>query len=88
MHTDHAGMCKTMTKAREAVYWPAMNQDITRVVENCYAFIVTSRKNRSEPMIPGKLTDYPFQISEEYGFIPRVESSIRCFKRDYSISLH
>jgi hypothetical protein len=62
MHLDHGGISKTMAKAREAVYWPGMNEDITRTVENCYACQVTSRKNQSEPMMPGKLPDYPFQV--------------------------
>ena len=62
MHLDHGGISKTMAKAREAVYWPGMNEDITRTVENCYACQVTSRKNQSEPMMYGRLPDYPFQV--------------------------
>lgn len=35
LHKAHSGVEKTLHRAKEALYWPAMQNDIKQVVENC-----------------------------------------------------
>jgi hypothetical protein len=61
LHLDHSGLTRSLSKAREAIYWPNINKDIERVIGACEACQRYSKGNRKEPMIPGKLPEYPFQ---------------------------
>jgi hypothetical protein len=61
MHLDHSGLVKTLSKAREAVYWPGISSDIKKVVETCQACQSTGKSNSKEPLICRALPDYPFQ---------------------------
>jgi transposase InsO family protein len=61
MHIDHSGISRTLSKAREAVYWPGMNNDIRRTIEKCSACQTTARSNTKEPLIIRNLPRYPFQ---------------------------
>jgi hypothetical protein len=35
LHLDHGGTTKTLAKAREVIYWPDMNNEITQMIEDC-----------------------------------------------------
>ena len=35
LHTSHQGIVRTQRRARQAVYWPGINSDITNMIESC-----------------------------------------------------
>ena len=35
LHAAHMGLQGTLRRAREAVYWPGMNTEVTELIQNC-----------------------------------------------------
>ena len=35
VHTGHLGIVKTINRAKEIIYWPGSNNDITKIVNAC-----------------------------------------------------
>jgi hypothetical protein len=67
MHLDHSGLTRTLYKARSAIYWPGITNDIQNVVENCHPCQINAKANPKEPLIISSLPDYPFQqIAMDY----------------------
>ena len=57
LHTPHMGVSKTLLCARTSVYWPSLNKDIEKMVNECIQCQETQNVNKKEPMIP---IDAPF----------------------------
>ena len=57
LHTPHMGFSKTLLHPRTSVYWPGVNKDIERMVNECIECQETQHVNKKEPMIP---IDAPF----------------------------
>ena len=55
LHDGHPGVTKTRTSAASPVWWPGINQDITKVVQNC----ATCEKYRKERIEPMKENEFP-----------------------------
>jgi hypothetical protein len=60
LHAGHAGLNSTLALARESVYWPGMNSDITNVVTNC-SKCIEHRPNNAEPLIVRPTPSLPWQ---------------------------
>ena len=62
VHESHLGMIKCKQRAREVLYWPAMNSDIEETVKNCTKCADFQRKQPSEPLIPTETPGLPFMM--------------------------
>ena len=60
VHESHLGIIKCKQRAREVLYWPAMNSDIEETVKNCTKCADFQRKQPSEPLIPTETPGLPF----------------------------
>lgn len=60
IHEGHQGVVKCRERARQAVWWPGLSNQISELVLNCRACI-KERANVKEPLMPSKLPDRPWQ---------------------------
>lgn len=60
-HTGHVGVTKSISRARQSMYWHGQSKDIKTYVENCQVCQQTQKANTREPMIIKKVPEYPFQ---------------------------
>ena len=51
LHEGHQGIEKTKLLARETVYWPRINDDISRLVNSCHSCQEHQRANAKEPLL-------------------------------------
>ena len=63
LHDGHQGVTKTSANAASSVWWPGINQDITKVVRNC----ATCEKYRKERIEPMKGTEFPDRPWARFG---------------------
>ena len=61
IHTGHMGIEKCLKRARSAVFWPGMTNDITELVSKCSVCITYRNSNPKEPLQPYPTPDYPWQ---------------------------
>ena len=52
LHVGHQGIEKTKMLARDTVYWPRINEDITHLVQHCQECHEKQAANRKEPLMP------------------------------------
>ena len=62
LHYNHLGIEKTILRAKELVFWPFMNKEITDVVTNCPACLKFQNSNQEETLINREIPGYPWQI--------------------------
>lgn len=62
IHAGHQGIQRTLSAARDHVFWLNMTKDITDHVEKCSVCEATQRANTKEPLINKEVPTYPFQI--------------------------
>ena len=62
VHESHLGIIKCKQRAREVLYWPAMNSDIEETVKNCTKCADYQRKLPSEPLILTETPGLPFMM--------------------------
>ena len=60
VHESHLGMVKCKQRAREVIYWPAMNADIENTVRNCARCSEYQNQLPAEPLEPTPTPDLPF----------------------------
>ena len=60
IHQGHQGITKCQRLARNALWWPRVNQEIENMVNNCEA-CSKNQVPRAEPMIGTKTPEYPWQ---------------------------
>jgi len=51
LHTGHPGIEKTKLRARETVFWPGLDSELTDMISNCPVCIEFQNKQSSEPLI-------------------------------------
>ena len=61
VHYDHAGIEKCRSRARDVMYWPGINTDISDMISKCTVCNDHRNRNQKEPMIPHELPDRPWQ---------------------------
>lgn len=62
IHQGHLGIESSIKRAREALYWPGMSQDITNYINNCSICQSTSRNKPPEPLLLKEVPARPWQI--------------------------
>ena len=61
LHASHQGTRRTLSRARQLVYWPGITNDVTTTVNACEACQITSLSHPAEPMMTDNLPTYSFQ---------------------------
>ena len=62
IHMGHMGITKCTQRAREVVFRPGMNKEITEMVEKCDACQNYQYSNQKEPMVQGQIPEGPWDM--------------------------
>lgn len=57
----HFGINRTLSRAKEIMYWPGMNKQIIDIVSKCAICAKYQRSNTKEPMLPLEVPSAPFE---------------------------
>ena len=60
LHSSHLGIEACLRKARDCVYWPAMNSDIKEAVTKCEVCAEYQANNPQQPLQTHKIPDRPW----------------------------
>ena len=60
IHESQLGMIKCKQRAREVLFWPAMDSHIEETIKNCAECATFQRKQPSEPLTPSATPELPF----------------------------
>lgn len=60
LHGAHLGIEKTKSRARTMYFWPGMNADLERVVQECGVCVQFQKNPQKEPLIQDEAPRYPF----------------------------
>ena len=60
LHSSHLGIEACLRKARDRVYWPAMNSDIKEAVAKCEVCAEYQANNPQQPLQTRKIPDKPW----------------------------
>uniref|UniRef100_A0A8C4RPS8 Gypsy retrotransposon integrase-like protein 1 n=1 Tax=Erpetoichthys calabaricus TaxID=27687 RepID=A0A8C4RPS8_ERPCA len=61
IHEGHLGIEKCKKRAREVMYWPKINQDVSNEVERCSVCLKYRPSNPSEPLSPHPVPERPYE---------------------------
>lgn len=61
LHVGHQGVTKTILRAKSAMYWININNDIESFIKCCLPCQENLPKKPNEPLLPYKLPERPFQ---------------------------
>ena len=61
VHTGHLGIVKCQDRAKQFMFWPGMNAEITEMVNACATCTKHRPKQASEPLNPHPITNYPWE---------------------------
>ena len=61
IHESHLGIEKSKRRARDILYWPNMNAEISELIANCSSCLKHRKNNTKEPLIPHEVPDRPWQ---------------------------
>lgn len=62
LHRSHLALSAMLRRVRGALFWPGMGNDVKVMTENCQACQSYSTKQSHEPLVPGEIPRYPFEI--------------------------
>ena len=62
LHLGHMGVEKTLSRARDIVFWPKMSSQITDLILNCDICLDHRDSNAKEPLVPHEIPSYPWQV--------------------------
>ena len=62
IHQGHMGIEKSKRRARDVLYWPGMNSQISDMISRCTTYLEHQRQNTKEPMIPSRLPHKPWEM--------------------------
>ena len=60
IHESHLGVTKFKQRAREALYWPGINQQIENIVNDCIKCNSFQNKQDPESLIPTPIPNFPW----------------------------
>ena len=55
IHQGHMGIEKSKRGARDVLYWPGINFQISDMISRCTICLQHQRQNTKEPMIPSRI---------------------------------
>ena len=61
LHGAHTGIQSCLRRARETVYWPGMNSDLTEHISKCDICSSSQSNQAREPLISHGIVDRPWQ---------------------------
>ena len=61
IHKGHLGIEKCKVRARETMFWPGINSEITEMVQRCSACLDTRVYQQKEPLISHEIPTKPWQ---------------------------
>lgn len=61
IHESHLGIEKSKRRARDTLYWPNMNVQISDLIANCSSCLKHRKNNVKEPLIQHDVPDRPWQ---------------------------
>lgn len=61
IHEGHLGIEKCKKRAREVMFWPRINQDVTNEVSKCTTCLKYRASHPAEPLHPHQAPDRPYQ---------------------------
>lgn len=61
VHYGHIGIESSLRRAREAVYWPNMNDQIKSVIQNCATSLESANQQCELPLQSSPIPELPFQ---------------------------
>ena len=62
IHHGYMGIEKSKRRARDALYWPLINQHITEMVSKCTTCLEHRKENIKEPIIPFRIPTLPWEV--------------------------
>ncbi|KAJ8030282.1 hypothetical protein HOLleu_26647 [Holothuria leucospilota] len=62
IHIGHMGIEKFKRRAREAVFWPCMNENIDNLISGCGTCQSPRFSNQKEPLYLSLILKYPWEI--------------------------
>ena len=62
LHIGHAGIEKTLRRARTAIFWPGLHINIQKLISSCPECLSYRNSNPKEPLKPHPVLDYPWQV--------------------------
>ena len=60
IHRSHLGIAKSLSRARDIMYWPGMASQIQDIVSSCVTCNAHQRRNQKEPLMPHSVPDRPW----------------------------
>ena len=60
--TGHFGVEKSLSRARDVMFWPRISKDISQYVLNCHICLEHRSSNPKEPLSIPDIPEYPWQI--------------------------
>ena len=61
LHEGHQGICKTQQRAKTAVFWPGINNQIEDRIAACATCKTHDRAQTRAPLTPSEIPEYPWQ---------------------------
>ena len=61
IHEGHLGIEKCKRRARQVLYWPRINQDISDMVQNCHSCLMYKPKQQKETLKPHAVPNSPWK---------------------------
>ena len=62
IHQGHMGIEMSKRRARDTLYWPGMNSQITDTVSRCTIYLEHRKQNAKRPMIPFRVRTKPWEL--------------------------
>lgn len=90
VHTGHLGVTKTLQRAKDCLFWPGMQKQITEHVLQCPICLTHRDSNAKEPMVTSEFPDRPYQVLstdlfhfDSKDYLLTVDHYSRFFEIDY-----
>ncbi|KAK3107010.1 hypothetical protein FSP39_004902 [Pinctada imbricata] len=61
LHIGHAGIERTLRRARTTLFLPGLSNDVCNLVSSCPECLTYKNSNPKEPLTPHSVPDYPWQ---------------------------
>ncbi|CAC5400328.1 unnamed protein product [Mytilus coruscus] len=65
LHEGHLGIEKTRKLARDSIFWPGINAQITDFISKCSVCLESRRSNTKEPMAESETPELPWMTNHE-----------------------
>ena len=60
IHQGHSGLENSKKHARQALFWPLINNEIENMIKNCPTCLTVRKRQRCEPVIKNPVSQEPW----------------------------